>query len=381
MTTPIPTPVAPAPGSADLGDRRTYLGGSDVAVILGLDPFKSPRQLWLEKTGQVPMPVVDNVHVRRGHRQEPVALAAYQEQLDVRDPREVLVPATLLDERDLPLVHAATHPFLRGHVDAIALPADRRGALREVGRVIEAKAPALGTFLKYQREGLPDRYIIQLQSYLTMFGLARGEWVIFSAEHDQLLPVPVERDPVVEEAILEQTARFWRCVETLTPPPEETVAEALPPLAPDEQTLAETRWESEEARRILADYREARALAESAKALKDEAEARVRALIAGKPGRYEAEGIGRVVYVQTKGARRFDAKKLAALAPLDRDRVLDLVATMVRETGGAPDDTRARELAVQALAGCELDLDACYTTSAPGTQLRFTPARVAGGEE
>lgn len=33
--------------------RSTGLGGSDVATICGLNKYKSPLQLWLEKTGQV----------------------------------------------------------------------------------------------------------------------------------------------------------------------------------------------------------------------------------------------------------------------------------------------------------------------------------------
>src|SRR5690606_184586 len=33
--------------------RRQGIGGSDAAVIAGLDPYKSPIRLWMEKTGQV----------------------------------------------------------------------------------------------------------------------------------------------------------------------------------------------------------------------------------------------------------------------------------------------------------------------------------------
>lgn len=33
-------------------DRRTFLGGSDAAAVLGVSPWKTPVQLWLEKTGQ-----------------------------------------------------------------------------------------------------------------------------------------------------------------------------------------------------------------------------------------------------------------------------------------------------------------------------------------
>lgn len=33
-------------------DRSKYLGGSDVGAILGLSPYKTPLDVWLEKTGK-----------------------------------------------------------------------------------------------------------------------------------------------------------------------------------------------------------------------------------------------------------------------------------------------------------------------------------------
>ena len=37
-----------------LAERQTGLGGSDAAAVLGVDPFKTKHELWLEKTGQIP---------------------------------------------------------------------------------------------------------------------------------------------------------------------------------------------------------------------------------------------------------------------------------------------------------------------------------------
>lgn len=33
--------------------RRRYIGGSDMAAILGVDPWKTQVDLWLEKTGRL----------------------------------------------------------------------------------------------------------------------------------------------------------------------------------------------------------------------------------------------------------------------------------------------------------------------------------------
>ena len=36
-----------------LADRDKYIGGSELSTILGVNPYKSAYDLWLEKTGKV----------------------------------------------------------------------------------------------------------------------------------------------------------------------------------------------------------------------------------------------------------------------------------------------------------------------------------------
>ena len=40
--------------------RRMGIGGSDVAALLGISKWKSPLELWLEKTGQSEDEIVEN---------------------------------------------------------------------------------------------------------------------------------------------------------------------------------------------------------------------------------------------------------------------------------------------------------------------------------
>ena len=47
-----------------LSVRNMGIGGSDAGVIMGLNPYKSPFQLWMEKTGQThPEDLSDNEYV------------------------------------------------------------------------------------------------------------------------------------------------------------------------------------------------------------------------------------------------------------------------------------------------------------------------------
>lgn len=55
-------------------DRTKFLGGSDVAAVMGLSPWATPVELWAQKTGRVEKEAPDEARQRmydRGHKLEP----------------------------------------------------------------------------------------------------------------------------------------------------------------------------------------------------------------------------------------------------------------------------------------------------------------------
>src|SRR5262245_21676530 len=54
-------------------NRQHFIGASDISAILGISPWKTPLQLYLEKTGQAE-PEKEKPVLRRGQRWEPIAL-------------------------------------------------------------------------------------------------------------------------------------------------------------------------------------------------------------------------------------------------------------------------------------------------------------------
>ena len=55
-------------------DRSTFLGGSDAAAVIGVSPWATPVELWLERTGQRPRQEPDAAAAKRfarGHKLEP----------------------------------------------------------------------------------------------------------------------------------------------------------------------------------------------------------------------------------------------------------------------------------------------------------------------
>ena len=89
-----------------LAARKAGLGGSDVATILGLNPYKTPYQLWLEKTGRVePDDLSDNFAVKRGNDMEALVAKWFSDETGETVHR---VNSTLRKEE---------HPYLLGHID------------------------------------------------------------------------------------------------------------------------------------------------------------------------------------------------------------------------------------------------------------------------
>ena len=57
-------------------DRSKYLGGSDIGAILGLSRFRSPLEVWMEKTGKE-VKTLDSLPLRFGSFAESFVASEY----------------------------------------------------------------------------------------------------------------------------------------------------------------------------------------------------------------------------------------------------------------------------------------------------------------
>ena len=64
--------------------RTMGIGGSDVSVIAGINPYKSAYQLWLEKTGQTEPAESENEYTHFGTVLEPVIRKEFIERMDLK---------------------------------------------------------------------------------------------------------------------------------------------------------------------------------------------------------------------------------------------------------------------------------------------------------
>ena len=130
--------------------RTKGIGGSDVSVIAGVNPFRSIFQLWLEKTGQVEPEETENDNTHFGNVLEPVVKREFSKRtgLKVRAKRALL--------------QSEEYPFMLADLD---------GVIYENGKMnlFEAK-----TASAYKQEiwekGIPEEYVLQVQHYMAVTG-------------------------------------------------------------------------------------------------------------------------------------------------------------------------------------------------------------------
>lgn len=184
-----------------LGARPQFVNASEVGTVCGVAPYGSLAELYAEKKGLRP-PRVDNAVMRRGRWGES---AVFQALADMRPEWQVQRAALHLIDREHRI--AATP-------DGFAFRPDREG----VG-LLEAKTVARSVYKQKwfgdDEDGeprVPPHYLLQV---LTTMMLAECQWasvvVLSVGEYGwDFNLIDVERDPVVEEAILDDVANFWR---------------------------------------------------------------------------------------------------------------------------------------------------------------------------
>lgn len=274
-----------------LAERRSYLGASDLAAVLGVDPYKTALDLYNEKLGLVPA-FEGNNQTERGQKLENVAAQEYME-----------VTGRKVHRRHTELVHPR-YDFIRGHIDR-----------RVVGdkRPVEFKCPSRGMFYKMKREGLPMSQVVQMQGYLWLDGSPVGDFGIFCADEWSLLPFEVEAQPELFEQIEHAAVVFWTEHVLKGVPPEPTVQDG--PAIEFQKIAGEVVYRDDpefvEAAQL---FREAKQLEADGKELVELAKQKVKDAVGGRLGKYQGGGM-RLAYFLSQGRTSFDKKALAARHP------------------------------------------------------------------
>lgn len=174
-----------------LKERRSGIGGTDAAAIMGLSPWASPYQVYMDKTGQAPLRA-ETEAMWWGKALESIIARRYTEKTG----RKVYeLPEGLV-------MRHAEHDFLLGTPDRLCIT-ERRGLEIKTASLYSAKDwGEVGT------DEIPNAYLAQVVHYMAITGFDVWDVAVLLGGNDFRV-YTVRRDPDLEAMILDRCIRFW----------------------------------------------------------------------------------------------------------------------------------------------------------------------------
>lgn len=178
--------------------RRLGIGGSDASVVCGINRYKSPVELWLDKTGQLPP-------------QEAGEAAYWGTQLEPFVRAEFTKRTGIWVEHRSELLQSEEHAFMLANLDGIC-------EVPGVGTCIfEAKTASAYKAGEWE-DAIPDEYMCQIQHYMAVTGYV-GTYIAVLIGGNTFKWRFVERDEELISMLIELESDFWNHVQDGTPPP------------------------------------------------------------------------------------------------------------------------------------------------------------------
>jgi putative phage-type endonuclease len=186
-----------------LGVRKTGIGSSDAAAAVGLNPYKSQLELWMEKTQRDgPLPKVDPNDDQSpmfwGTMLEPIVAAHYTKRTGNRVRKVNAV-----------LQHPE-HPWMLANLDREVTGAS------DV-QILECKTAGING-ARLWRDGVPEYVQLQVMHQLAVTGKQAADVAVLVCGQE-LRVYRIERDEVMIRQLIELESRFWEYVEKDIEPP------------------------------------------------------------------------------------------------------------------------------------------------------------------
>lgn len=180
-----------------LEERRKGIGGSDAAAVAGLSPWKSPVEVWLEKTGQV-------------EPEEPGEAAYWGTVLEDVVAREFSIRTGLKVRRRNAILQHPRYPWMLANVDRFVVG-------ENVG--LECKTTSAYNAKEWEGEEIPAQYILQVQHYMAVTG-AYSWWLAVLIGGNRFIYKKIGRDDELIEQLIEIEKDFWENHVLANVPPE-----------------------------------------------------------------------------------------------------------------------------------------------------------------
>lgn len=191
-------------------NRHLYIGGSDIAAVLGKSRYKTPYRLWCEKTGQIEQKVQNPEAVEMGTRLEQFVADLFSVKTDKsvrRAPKAYQHP---------------DYPYMVAHVDRLITGSDE---------LLECKTCSAYKLDEWQN-AIPQEYVLQVMWYLGITGRKRG-WIACLIGGQKFDYKPIDFDAELFDIMVKKAQEFWDMVQNNIPPlilpdDDETLGEVYP---------------------------------------------------------------------------------------------------------------------------------------------------------
>lgn len=188
--------------------NRKGIGGSDASAILGLNPYKTNQELWMEKKGQMsPVDISGKSYVKYGNDAEPLLRALFA--LDYPEYKVEYYDNNMIINKKYPWAHASLDGELMD-------PDGRRG-------ILEIKTTNILQSMQWEKwdNRIPDNYYIQVLHYLLV---TEYDFVVLKAQLRRVRDGEVrlttkhyhiEREEVLSDIkmLKEEEEAFWHSLQ------------------------------------------------------------------------------------------------------------------------------------------------------------------------
>lgn len=180
-------------------ERRSGIGGSDVAAIMGLSPWQSPQDIFEQKLG-LAAPTEETPAMRWGTILEDPIAEEYARQTGYKIRRANKV-------RRHPDYH-----YMIAHLDRDVTRSDRIVECKSVGKWAD-----MSEWGEPGTDQIPQYYLTQAHHYLVVTGKRFCDVAVLIAGQDFRI-YTVEADPEIAQELIEAEAEFWDCVVRMEAP-------------------------------------------------------------------------------------------------------------------------------------------------------------------